>query len=259
MVIYTYEIQKEHEGGNIMWCNYCGTTLQDGETNCPVCGANLANQQMQWQQPMVDNQQMQWQQPNGKRQKPLNFSNLDNKKKYILIGCITAIIAIVAFVIISQKKEEDRKSKNIQGTYELTTLMYNEEDYGYFMDEEELIIEKNKCYLLDEECSYSFDGKIIKIYYDDKVLKGKYDKASKKITLKCKEGDDEIYMEFKKSGSNDYSSKKKTECQSCGYIESCYKYEISYDGEKESGYLCDDCAKEMKSCVEIIGGKMERK
>lgn len=53
--------------------------------------------------------------------------------------------------------------------------------------------------------------------------------------------------------------KKKTECEMCGETKSCYKYEITYDGDSESGYLCDDCADTMKSLTELAGGKFKKK
>lgn len=52
---------------------------------------------------------------------------------------------------------------------------------------------------------------------------------------------------------------KKTECEGCSETKKCNKYEISYDGESESGYLCDDCYEDMKGIVELVGGKIKKK
>lgn len=57
---------------------------------------------------------------------------------------------------------------------------------------------------------------------------------------------------------------KKTECEMCEETKKCNKYEITMDGESESGYLCEDCADQMQAIVDLAkaGGadaKMKKK
>lgn len=52
---------------------------------------------------------------------------------------------------------------------------------------------------------------------------------------------------------------KKTECESCGETKKCYEYEASFNGETETGWLCDDCAEEMEALMNLGGGTLKKK
>lgn len=52
---------------------------------------------------------------------------------------------------------------------------------------------------------------------------------------------------------------KKTECEMCQETKKCYKYEMTVEGETESGYLCDTCADTMKGLVGLVGGEIKKK
>lgn len=45
---------------------------------------------------------------------------------------------------------------------------------------------------------------------------------------------------------------KKTECEGCNETKKCNKYEVTMEGDTETGWLCKDCADEMESMVDLI-------
>lgn len=47
------------------------------------------------------------------------------------------------------------------------------------------------------------------------------------------------------------SKSKVTTCEMCSEEKSCYEYEITMDGETESGWLCDDCADTMEGLISL--------
>lgn len=52
---------------------------------------------------------------------------------------------------------------------------------------------------------------------------------------------------------------KKTECAYCQETKTCHEYVATYDGEKETAWFCDDCAKLAKSAMELLGGTFKKK
>ena len=52
---------------------------------------------------------------------------------------------------------------------------------------------------------------------------------------------------------------KKTDCELCAEEKKCHEYEATIEGEKESGWFCDDCADSMESLVKLAGGKWKKK
>ncbi len=48
------------------------------------------------------------------------------------------------------------------------------------------------------------------------------------------------------------------ECSYCAQTLACFNYEVTYDGETEEGYFCDDCDDIFKGIVPLIGGSMKK-
>ena len=52
---------------------------------------------------------------------------------------------------------------------------------------------------------------------------------------------------------------KKTTCASCEQEKKCNKYEISFEGEKSTNWICDDCIDTYKSLTQLVGGTIKKK
>ena len=65
-----------------------------------------------------------------------------------------------------------------------------------------------------------------------------------------------IVLIFVLKGKGGYTTR---ECEACEETKKCKEYVLSYEGQTENGWLCDDCYKEAKSFIELMGGTLKEK
>lgn len=65
-----------------------------------------------------------------------------------------------------------------------------------------------------------------------------------------------LILVLKKGGSG---KAEERECEMCYQTKMCKEYTVTAFGESEDGWFCDDCYNEMKTYVEMFGGKIKAK